>query len=44
MICAIEWQHLFSALKIVKIGFIVIPSKIPFSEKYVWLTSDFLWD
>ena len=35
---AVEWKRLFSALKISKIGFIRVRSKIPFYERFSWLT------
>ena len=40
MIRAVEWNRLFSALRIFKIGFIGVPYPPIFhlSEKYVWLT------
>ena len=38
MIWAVEWKRLFSALKIFKIGFIGVRSKIPLSERFSWLT------
>ena len=39
MICADEWNRLFSALEFFKIGFIGwYPPILHFSEKSVWLT------
>ena len=38
MICADEWNRLFSALEIFKIGFIGVPSNITFFRESVWLT------
>ena len=38
MLWAVEWKRLFSALKTSKIGFIGERSKIPFYERFSWLT------